>query len=277
MSRKDKAKRSFAIAAKKSEKDASIFSIRDMVEAKSGPAPGVLAAREEASWRGPTHATNGHARSMAGAGALNGKLGSVGGIKGQIKAGFKAEPMRKLCPDRDSRDKRSIDEIQRDIRAAKKAKESEVPKAKNGSTTPPTPARKPKPKPPPLPSSARPAPSAAVMPASRRQRSSSEMSASSFESDRPRKRRREDEREMKERASVSAQIQAMFRRPGAAQRRYDDYSDDDSDMEAGLDDVEEEDRRAAAIARREDRLAEEEEKARRLAKEKAKRDRLKAK
>jgi protein SPT2 len=275
MSRKDKAKRSFAIAARKSEKDASIFSIRDMVEAKLGPAPGVLAAREEASWRAPAH---GHVRPKLGAGVSNGKNGSAGGIKGQIKAGFKAEPMRKLCPDRNTRDKRSIDEIQRDIRAAKKVKEPEFSASKNGSSTPPTPARKPKPKPPPLPSSARPAPTAAAIAAPRRQRSPSEASTSSYESDRPRKRRRDDDdREMMERASVSAQIQAMFRRPGAAPRRYDEYSDDDSDMEAGLDDVEEEDRRAAAIARREDRLAEEEEKARKMAKEKAKRERLKGK
>jgi hypothetical protein len=67
----------------------------------------------------------------------------------------------------------------------------------------------------------------------------------------------------------------MFRRPGAAPKRYDDvYSDEDSDMEAGLDDVEMEERRTAAIARREDMLAEQEEKAKRAAKEKAKRERL---
>ena len=72
--------------------------------------------------------------------------------------------------------------------------------------------------------------------------------------------------------AISAEIQNLFRRPGAAPRRFEDDSDD-SDMEAGLDDQEEEDQRATRIARREDAEAEREEAERKAMKERLKRQR----
>ncbi len=74
---------------------------------------------------------------------------------------------------------------------------------------------------------------------------------------------------------MSAQIQAIFRRPGRPEpRRYAD-SDASSDMEAGLSDVELEEQRTARIARKEDELAGREERERRLAKERSKKERMK--
>lgn len=197
-------------------------------------------------------------------------------MKDQLKRDFKAEGMRKLCPDRDTRDKRTIDQIHTDIKSRKGPADITPPKS-NGASG------RVKPKYAPLPTTARPVRVDSRSPTRKskpRARSPLSSSTSSYESDRPHKRsRRYDDDDMEEpsQADISAQIQAMFRRPGAAQRRYQDDFSDDSDMEAGLSDVEQEERRTAAIARREDLLAEEEEKARKLAKEKAKRERLKGK
>lgn len=209
--------------------------------------------------------------SMAWTAKHGGKVMS-GSVKDRMKQSMKGEELRKLCPDRDTRDLRSIDEIHSAI------------KSRNH---PPAPApgaagNRVKAKPPPIPTSARPvsggAKSSSKPQPTRRNRSPSSSSTSSYESERPRKRYRDDDdlHEMSQ-AAVSAQIQALFRRPGGAPRRYaDEYSDDgSSDMEAGIDDVEQEERRTAAIARREDELAEREEKERRLAKERAKKERMK--
>jgi protein SPT2 len=67
-------------------------------------------------------------------------------------------------------------------------------------------------------------------------------------------------------------IQEIFKRPGQQKRVYAD-SESDTDMEAGLSDVEEEEMRAIRIARREDELADREERERRVRKEKLKRER----
>ncbi|ORX36693.1 hypothetical protein BD324DRAFT_461581 [Kockovaella imperatae] len=118
---------------------------------------------------------------------------------------------------------------------------------------------------------------------SRRRRDSNDSTTTSEDSDRPAKRTRPDldRPRGKERfggghsgpsqSAISAEIQALFRRPGQTRKEYDDYSDGSSDMEAGLSDVEEEELQAARIARREDELAEREEAERRRRKEEMKR------
>ena len=203
---------------------------------------------------------------------------SRAGIKDRIKKDLAGASIRKLCPDRETRDRRTIDEIQKDIIARRTGT---VPRAK--STSPSGAVDKPpkaKPKPPPIPSTARPAQSARPDPSDssrRRARSFSASSASTTSSSNPpRKKYREKSPEHDMNASrVSAEIQAFFRRPGRAPpRRFaDSDSEGSSDMEAGLSDVEAEERRTAAIARREDEMAEREEKERKAAKERAKRER----
>ena len=82
-------------------------------------------------------------------------------------------------------------------------------------------------------------------------------------------------------ASISAEIQALFRRPGAAPaRRYNDNDSEsgiESDMEAGFSDVEEEELRAGQIARREDMLAEKDEAERKRKKDLMRRQRAREK
>ena len=260
-----KRSRAFAQQAKKAAtKGESIFSVRALVESRERLASGSLSPKPLANVHSikskPLGHSNGIPQSKMSAGMGFGKTG--GTFKDQLNKSIKGEGMRKLCPDRDTRDRRSIDEIQKDIKARKKGAEPE-----------PLPARV-KPKPPPIPTTARPPPGTTP---NRRQRSPSSSSTSSYELDRPRKRYR-DEAQFSElsQAQVSAEIQALFRRPGMAQRKYvDDFSDDgSSDMEAGLSDVEEEERRTAAIARREDEIAEREERERKLAKERAKREKM---
>jgi protein SPT2 len=163
--------------------------------------------------------------------------------------------LRALCPDRGNRDNRSIDQIQRDIKArklgpgVKDAKRSRSPDKASTS----------KPSRPGVSSSSR-----------RRPSPSPSTSTSSSEDEAPRKKMKPDD----ERTKVSAMIQELFRRPGGQGGRKAVYSDSESDdMEAGLSDVEEEEARAIRIARREDELAEREERERKARKERLKRER----
>ncbi|WVF71525.1 hypothetical protein IAT40_006332 [Kwoniella sp. CBS 6097] len=352
LGRKERAAKAFAQQAKKSAGE-SLFSVRALVESRDSPGPGPGSGSGAGPSRLPAHApSRNNSRPGAGSGAggaptiaIHG-IGMANGLKkdpramamvqgkgrgsvrDQLKAQFQAEGMRKLCPDRATRDRRSIEEIQRDIKArSKKAagvsgKVSPNPVTErdrdrdtkkwspergkygqtstNGSAS--TSAAKSGMKPPlkrddrGRPIASHPSTLSGNMNASRKRRPSPSSSESGSDSDsyssgstsaRPSKKRydprgrgRSPPLRLNERSSqfdVSAEIQAMFRRPGRPplpSRRYeDDISDDgSSDMEAGLSDVEVEEKRAARIARREDEEAEREERERKLAKEKRKKE-----
>jgi protein SPT2 len=164
--------------------------------------------------------------------------------------------LRALCPDRGNRDNRSIDQIQKDIKARKLgAGVKEVKRSK--SPDKPSISKPPRPGVSSSSSRRRPSPSPST-------------STSSSEDEAPRKRVKPDD----DRTKVSAMIQELFRRPGGQGGRKAVYSDSESDdMEAGLSDVEEEEARAIRIARREDELAEREERERKARKERLKRER----
>ncbi|KAK8864365.1 hypothetical protein IAR55_001612 [Kwoniella newhampshirensis] len=316
LSRKEKAARAFAQQAKKSAGD-SLFSVRALVEAReSSGASGPSSAR--ISVAGPSKSQSSNVSTnitVHGIGMPTGLkrdksslvLGGVGGkgkgsTRQQIQRKGAEEGLRKLCPDRSTRDRRTIEEIARDIKAKKDgigssfqiqsredgrmispAKGSRPLGVTNGavsmaksSSLPSTSAKVPLPNrddPRLTPSSAR-----------RRRRSSSSSSSSSSTSSKsslpPAKKRYRSPpvrlTEHSSAAAVSAEIQALFRRPGRPpppphRRGYgyddDDISDGSSDMEAGLSDVELEERRAARIARKEDEQAEREERERKARKE----------
>lgn len=181
--------------------------------------------------------------------------------KGGLKRNVDVSGLRKLCPDRDSRDQRTIDEIQRDIRARRATSGTSTPREAEAA-----PPRK-------LPREMPREPPGRVR--QRRPVSSSDSESDLSDTPPPRKRPRDRSPPFKEpdRATVSALIQGMFNR-GRAPRNYTADSDD-SDMEAGLDDVLQEEKRAAAIARREDQEAERELAAARAAKDKLRREREK--
>jgi protein SPT2 len=181
---------------------------------------------------------------------------SAGKGKGKAKEVGHTD-LRALCHDRGNRDNRSIDQIQKDIKArklgagVKEVKRSRSPD-KSSTSRPPRPG---------------------VSSSSRRRPSPSpSTSTSSSEDEAPRKKVKPDD----DRTKVSAMIQELFRRPGTGGQggRKAVYSDSESDdMEAGLSDVEEEEARAIRIARREDELAEREERERKARKERLKRER----
>ncbi|ORY34043.1 hypothetical protein BCR39DRAFT_556833 [Naematelia encephala] len=264
LGRKEKAARLFAQQAIKSSRGESLFSIRDLVEGRESPGtarPRPSHVKVEKSWSLTT--------------------------RQRVNKDMHKEGLRKLCTDRDTRDRRTIDEIQRDARARKEAKlgnDKEKEKKKIDST----PLPKVRPKLPPIPTTARPAPtshSPALPPPAqrtvspkRRRRSSSPSSSSSYETDERPSKRGTFERSLPSHAAISAEIQALFRRPDRPAPKRMDWSDDDSDdMEAGLSDVEAEERRTAKIARLEDEAAEREERMRREDKERRKRERDKPK
>jgi protein SPT2 len=177
-------------------------------------------------------------------------------VKGQMKAG--SDDMRALCPDRGQRDNRTIDQIQRDIKARKAIGPSKTTNGakqkspdKESSTINRSHSRPMKRPPSPTPSTS---------------------SSSSSASDVPRKRPKPND----EKTRVSAMIQELFRRPDRPPPRRvysDEESGSGSDMEAGLSDVEEEEQRALRVARREDELAEREERERKARKEKLRKER----
>ncbi|OCF36672.1 hypothetical protein I316_01268 [Kwoniella heveanensis BCC8398] len=352
LGRKERAAKAFAQQAKRSAGD-SLFSVRALVESRDSPGPSPSAGPSRLSAQGSSYRSANASANRPGPGGASAPTIAVhgigmanglkkdpramamvqgkgkGSVRDQLRAQFQAEGMRKLCPDRATRDRRSIEEIQRDIKARSKkgaggdealsggpaTDRERGPKrspergqygqaSANGSAT--KPGIRPPPRPPKRDDRGRPIPSSttaittANAKASFKRRPSPSSSNSASDSDsysssspRPSKKRydpysngrgrgrsRSPPLRLNERSSqfdVSAEIQAMFRRPGRPplpSRGYaDDISDDgSSDMEAGLSDVEVEERRAARIARREDEEAEREERERKLAKEKRKKE-----
>jgi protein SPT2 len=172
--------------------------------------------------------------------------------------------MRALCPDRGSRDNRTIDQIQRDIKARKSG--SMAGSAIKGDKRSRSPDKK---IPAPTYTSRLPNRPNPISSSSRRRLSPTPSTSTSSEDEAPRKRIKPDD----DRTKVSAMIQELFKRPGQPQKRVYSDSESDTDMEAGLSDVEEEEQRAIRIARREDELAEREERERKARKEKLRRER----
>ncbi|WVQ72563.1 hypothetical protein IAR50_002121 [Cryptococcus sp. DSM 104548] len=242
--RKERAARLFAEKAKKSAGE-SLFSVRALVESRE---PVVMPPLPQAG------ATKISKSLSKGAVPGRGRIPS-GNIKS--RKGAEVDELRKLCPDRDTRDRRSVDEVARDLKA-KRSKATFPPVMSTARS---------------LGSSKSPA----ISP--KRRRSPSSESVDSDDSIvSPPPKRRQGYLEEPPRSMISAEIQALFRRPGGApQRRYDDdFSDSSSDMEAGLEDVEGEERKAARAARMEDEAAEREEREHRARKEALKKQRMKA-
>lgn len=271
LGRKEKAARLFAQKAKKSAAD-SLFSVRSLVESRE-PAQAPITPRA-----GPSLVVSTSMKSQ-----MKGKT-NAGGRNGAVRSRLMMngkEELRKLCPDRDIRDRRSIDEISRDLKAKRLLTDESSPQKNTRPLTasmsnlsiPPSKAREKRP---------------ISNPPSQKTRRYSLDESTDSESDslsssrakrRPKKRSRSPPNHLSEpsAAFISAEIQALFRRPGRPQPKYaDDFSDASSDdMEAGLSDVEVEERRAAKIARLEDEAAEREEREHKLRKEALKKQRLK--
>ncbi|WWC94117.1 hypothetical protein V866_000955 [Kwoniella sp. B9012] len=317
LGRKERAAKAFAQSAKKSAGD-SLFSIRSLVESRdqphspSGGSGGIPINRTYSA--GNLGSGSGSSSSYKGSSsiAVHG-IGMSNGLKRdpnqnrlipgkqpkstreQLNSQAKIDGLRKLCPDRATRDRRTIEEIQRDIKAKKggsgsvsplpplsssagKGKERSPIKVSSTSS-----ASLPKSH---ISNSNKPPAKENSRPPKRRPSSSSSDSDSdsSSVSSPPRKkfdpysrRSRSPPVRLNEHSShldIRDEIQKLFRRPGASNRPTyrDEYSDSGSDMEAGLSDVEEEERRTARIARREDELAEREEREHRLAKLKRKKE-----
>jgi protein SPT2 len=260
LGRKERAARALAQQLKKQTKGEP-FSIRSLVDSddRGGPSSPAPRSLQPAILYRPAIPKKMVAPGKKGAAAVN--------------------DLRKLAPGRDGWDRRSIDEIARDLKASRgkveapvlvRTKSSDGPSGlvrTNGNQRPkstsPGRTTKTKSKPPPIPSSARPPPSSLSLKRPRRSSSSS----SSTSSPPPRRNRLLDPNNI---ADISSEIQSLFRRPGAAPRyAASDVSSDD--MEARMSDVEEEERRAARIAKREDEIAEREERERREKKERLKR------
>ncbi|WVQ67734.1 uncharacterized protein L199_005939 [Kwoniella botswanensis] len=317
LGRKERAAKAFAQSAKKSAGD-SLFSIRSLVESRdqphspSGGSGGIPINRtysagnlgsgsgSSSSYKGSSSIavhgigmSNGLKRDPNQSRQIPGKLPKS--TREQLNSQAKIDGLRKLCPDRATRDRRTIEEIQRDIKAKKGGSGSVSPlpplpssagKGKERSPIKINPtsstslpkshisnSNKPPAKEISRPPKRRPSPS-----------SSDSDSDSSSDSSPPRKkfdpysrRSRSPPVRLNEHSShldIRDEIQKLFRRPGASNRPTyrDEYSDSGSDMEAGLSDVEEEERRTARIARREDELAEREEREHRLAKLKRKKE-----
>lgn len=107
LGRKEKAARLFAQKAKKSAAD-SLFSVRSLVESRE-PAQVRVKPRAGPSQVPPTSMKT-EMRGKANGGGRNAAVRSRLMMNGK-------EELRKLCPDRDVRDRRSIDEISRDLKA----------------------------------------------------------------------------------------------------------------------------------------------------------------
>nr|XP_019046252.1 hypothetical protein I302_04993 [Kwoniella bestiolae CBS 10118]OCF25182.1 hypothetical protein I302_04993 [Kwoniella bestiolae CBS 10118] len=300
LGRKERAAKAFAQSAKKSAGD-SLFSIRSLVESRDSPIPGESGSApinrtysagnlgSGSSYKASSVAvhgigmSNGLKRDPNAARFIPGKGNRT--TREQLNSQAKIDGLRKLCPDRATRDRRTIEEIQRDIKAKKGGHSGSVSplpppapnsmkgKEKSPIRNKPTTASSSLPKP-------------ASRPPKRPPSSSSDSdSDSSTSSARPRKkfdpysrRSRSPPIRLTEHSShldIRDEIQKLFRRPGAPvkQRYADEFSDSGSeDMEAGMSDVEEEERRTARIARREDELAEREEREHRLAKMRRKKE-----
>ncbi|KAL1405421.1 hypothetical protein Q8F55_009052 [Vanrija albida] len=246
LGRKEKAALKLARASKSKASAAdSIFSVRALVDQRDGSrSPGFASPRPPPPNRAPPSKLPPGGAARAATTPAKKPMGIAG-----MKKSVDVSSLRKLCPDRDSRDRRTIDEIQRDL------------KAKGKPSAPPTSASRPGA---PRRDSAS---TGRAGDARRRPRSPSTSEDDSDDSDRaPRKRGRGSPPPNGEpsRQAVSAMIQSMFNRGRPARTYNDDYESDD--MEAGLSDVEAEEHRALRIARYEDDQAEKEEEARKTAK-----------
>lgn len=205
------------------------------------------------------------------------------GMKGKGPAD--TSDLRALCPDRGSRDQRTIDEIQRDIKLKRSNGVSQLEPAPQMTSD----LRYKKVHPHDnkdrmiLPSPRSRTTSSNIRPPARRRSPSTSSSSSSSDSSEAPSRKKSKSgtgnngghKSSNRDSNISSMIQDMFRRPGrpaTARNQYDSDSEG-SDMEAGLSDVEEEERRAVYIARREDELAEKEERARKEKKDRMKRER----
>ncbi|WWC89389.1 uncharacterized protein L201_004312 [Kwoniella dendrophila CBS 6074] len=358
LGRKERAAKAFAQSAKKNTND-SLFSIRSLVESRdSGAGSAPLSRSNSAGQLGSIGSYNGggyngykgnsnNSISIHGIGMSNGLkrdpnqpkliqgVKQKSGTRQMLANQAKMDGLRTLCPDRATRDRRSIEEIQRDIKAKRGLGQngsgdiSPVPtlssqtqqRTGNGKSPPKREGRDRSP------IRGKPSSSSSIIPKwsssiSRnpvassslskirqedrqrpiKRRPSSSTSGDSSDSDsdsdngrRPIKKKSYSDpygrgksppirlNENSSHMDIRAEIQNLFRRPGAAppRRRYEDeFSDSGSeDMEAGLSDVEEEERRTARIARREDELAEKQEREHKLAKLKKKKEleKLKAK
>lgn len=275
MGRKEKAAMKLAREAKSD----SMFSVQSLVDM----AEGTTSSRSVSPRRPPPP------RAMPLKKQATTAMAAKSGAKGisGMKKGLDVTGLRKLCPDRDTRDNRTVDEVQRDIRLRKGLVDPAVSRsgpASASSSRPPSAGlprdrdrdisrgsdrdrdRKALP--------ARRSPPRHAGPGKARRRSPSISDSDSDASTPPRKRRVLGGPDFNgdapaSRAAVSAMIQGMFSRDGAPRRYDDDYSDG-SDMEAGLSDIDSEEKRAAKLARREDLEEERKEAERRAAKERAK-------
>lgn len=264
LNRKEKA----ALKLARQSKADSMFSVQSLVDKAEG-----TSSRSVSPRRPPPPRPGLLALKKSTAPAIGAKAGGTGkGVAGMKKA-IDVSGLRKLCPDRDTRDRRTVDEIQRDIRLRKGAMSTGT--ASAASSKPPS-------------AGAqrdnkdrvrdrgrdRRSPPRAAGKVRRRPMSSSD--SDSDASTPPRKRHalagpNFDGDAPASRAAVSQLIQGMFGR-GRPQQHHDDYSDG-SDMEAGLSDIDSEEKRASKIARREDAEEERLEAQRREAKERAKQGR----
>lgn len=287
LTRKEQAAKAFAQQAKRSAAGDSLFSVAALVAAKmgggtslQGPAPGRSGLPEKS----PKNLGKGRPGLDEG---RKGSVGVLGRSTSERRAEFSGVGMSRTK----SADHRRLNGGADGAQGKRGRSDSPSRAVATGSKPPP------KPKPPPVPSTARPikAPvSSTARPfesgSSRRRRSPSSDSTATSASESPRaKRPRSDKDRGRERDygrrrppspdphSISATIQALFRRPGAGApppRRYADSDDDGSDdMEAGYSDVELEERRTTKIARKEDEEALKEEERRRKEKERWRRER----
>ena len=307
LTRKERSAQIFMQKAMKPSKGNSIFSIRALVEGREGP----------------SHQA-GHDKAQLPSAQTNYRPSPTFQKSKTAKASKNDAELIALCKNRDTRDLRTIDEIQKDIKARKAGSLSaaapqsgaisgSVSPSRHGSGAPvktktkvpipssarPTqsvssagessrsvsPAKAPAPNTKPkiaIPSSARPTVKSSSP--RKRQREESYETDSVTSEDEPVTRKRAKQRgagggrkqldeDEPSRAFISAQIQDLFRRPGRGPPRPVVYSDDesDSDMEAGVTDMEAEERAAARIARLEDEMEERKERERKEAKERMKR------
>ncbi|WWC61815.1 uncharacterized protein I303_104400 [Kwoniella dejecticola CBS 10117] len=160
LGRKEKAAKAFAQSAKRSAGD-SLFSIRGLVESRDSPGPtssrGGLARNNSVPIPQMSNYKNtgpgGPSIAVHGVGMTNGLKRDSNiknayaktpkGTRESLTSQVKMEGMRKLCPDRNTRDRRTIEEIQRDIKAKRLG-----PNASLGETSnvdlPPKPTMSPK-------------------------------------------------------------------------------------------------------------------------------------
>lgn len=260
LNRKEKA----ALKLARQSKADSMFSVQSLVDKAEG-----TSSRSVSPRRPPPRPSVSSALKKSTTPAMAAKASGGKGIAG-MKKSLDVSGLRKLCPDRASRDRRTVDEIQRDIRA-RKGVQSGAASAASSKPSSAGPLRDSRDKERDR-SRDRRSPPRSV--GKVRRRSPSRSDSDSDASTPPRKRHALggpdfDGDAPSSRAAVSALIQGMFNR-GRSKRQYHDESDG-SDMEAGLSDIDSEEKRAAKIARREDQEEERLEAERRAAKERAKR------